>query len=236
MAISEHERRRLVDTNVEYVRSIAAKIKGELAREIEYDDLVAYGMQGLLEASERYDHRHGVSFSTFSYYRIRGAIFDGLRNMGWLPRHEYARYKFESRANHYLQNLADREAGTAPEEHPGAQNDVEHQVRDLAEALGGVAAVFVTSLDAESARAVAAPEPAAHVEMEARERDSSIRQAIESLPEKERALIELYYYQDLSLAEAGEKLGMSKSWTSRLHARAVTLIKAKLKRGDPDDG
>src|SRR6516164_5871726 len=104
MRTSPKERQRLVDANVPFVRSIAAKIKEQMPREIEFDDLVAYGMQGLLEAAERYDNRHGVSFTTFAYYRVRGAIFDGLRGMGWLSRGEYARYKFDDRANHYMQN------------------------------------------------------------------------------------------------------------------------------------
>ena len=90
---------------------IAGKIKEQLPREIEFDDLYNYGMQGLLEAAERYDRKHGVTFQTFAYYRVRGAMFDGLRNMGWLPRHEYARLRFEERAAAYLSNLTEREAG-----------------------------------------------------------------------------------------------------------------------------
>jgi RNA polymerase sigma factor for flagellar operon FliA len=86
MRTSQKDRQRLVDANVPFVRSIAAKIKEQLPREIEFDDLVAYGMQGLLEAAERYDGSHGTSFTTFAYYRVRGAMFDGLRGMGWLPR------------------------------------------------------------------------------------------------------------------------------------------------------
>src|SRR5437867_6469457 len=109
----QKDRQRLVDANVPFVRSIAAKIKEQLPKEIEFDDLVAYGMQGLLEAAERYDGRHGTSFTTFAYYRVRGAMFDGLRGMGWLPRSEYARMRFEERAASYLQNLADRDEGAA---------------------------------------------------------------------------------------------------------------------------
>jgi RNA polymerase sigma factor for flagellar operon FliA len=105
------DRKRLVADNLPYVRAIAAVIKEQLPKEIEYDDLVAYGTQGLLEASERYDGRHGASFTTFAYYRVRGAIYDGLRGMGWLPRGEYARFRFEERAAAYLANLADRDAG-----------------------------------------------------------------------------------------------------------------------------
>src|SRR5258708_5017524 len=143
MRLSDKDRQKLVDANVPFVRSIAGKIREQLPREIEFDDLYNYGMQGLLEAAERYDPRHGVTFQTFAYYRVRGAMFDGLRNMGWLPRHEYQRLRFEERAVAYLSNLAEREAGA---ETPTVIN-IEDEMRHLAEALGGVAAIFVTSLE-----------------------------------------------------------------------------------------
>jgi RNA polymerase sigma factor for flagellar operon FliA len=231
MRTTAKERQRLVDANVPFVRSIAAKIKEQLPREIEFDDLVAYGMQGLLEAAERYDGRHGTSFTTFAYYRVRGAMFDGLRGMGWLPRSEYARLRFEERAASYLQNLADREAGAVAAGDALATVTLEEEMRGIAEALGGVAAIFVTTLDARREEAESGsivPAPQQHVEKS--ERNHAILAALKSLPDKERRLLELYYYEDRSLAEAGQVLGLSKSWSSRLHARAITLLKQALER------
>jgi RNA polymerase sigma factor for flagellar operon FliA len=231
MRSSPKERQRLVDANVPFVRSIAAKIKESLPKEIEFDDLVAYGMQGLLEAAERFDSRHGTSFTTFAYYRVRGAMFDGLRGMGWLPRAEYARLRFEERAAAYLQNLADRDAGAATSGDTVESITIEEEMRYIAEALGGVAAIFVTTMDArreEAESGSATPVPQQQVEKS--ERNRAIKSALDSLPEKERRLLELYYYEDRSLAEAGAALGLSKSWSSRLHARAVTLLKQALER------
>jgi RNA polymerase sigma factor for flagellar operon FliA len=228
MASSPAERQRLVETHLSFVRSVAAKVKEQLPREIEFDDLVSYGTQGLIEAAERYDPAHGTAFTTFSYYRIRGAIFDGLRGMGWLPRGEYARARFEERSNAYLQNLADRETGTAAEDRE--ELTLEDDVRSIADALGGVAAIFVMALDAlPDEPADGAPRPEQLVEDEQQRR--VVREALASLPEKERRLLELYYFEDKSLNDAGEALGLSKSWASRLHARAVTLLKASLERG-----
>jgi RNA polymerase sigma factor for flagellar operon FliA len=226
----EKDRQRLVDANVPFVRSIAAKIKEQLPKEIEFDDLVAYGMQGLLEAAERFDGSHGTSFTTFAYYRVRGAMFDGLRGMGWLPRAEYARLRFEERAAAYLSNLADRDAGLAVNE-PLPPLRIEDEVRAIADALGGVAAIFVTTMDArreevESGSATPAPQQ----QVERSERNHAIRRALDSLPEKERRLLELYYYEDRTLLEAGQALGLSKSWSSRLHARAITLLKQALEK------
>src|SRR5581483_9848995 len=129
-AATASDKKKLVADNLAYVRAIAARIKDQLPREIEFDDLVAYGTQGLLEAAERYDGRHGASFTTFAYYRVRGAIFDGLRGMGWLPRGEYARARFEERAAAYLANLADREMGE--ERYRDGMRALEDEVRDLA--------------------------------------------------------------------------------------------------------
>ena len=228
MPSSPAERQRLVESHLTFVRSVAAKVKEQLPREIEFDDLVSYGTQGLIEAAERYDPAHGTAFSTFSYYRIRGAIFDGLRGMGWLPRGEYAKIRFEERSNAYLQNLADRETGTAAEDREDLS--LEDDVRSIADALGGVAAIFVMALDAlPDEPADGAPRPEQLVEEE--QQRHVVREALASLPEKERRLLELYYFEDKSLNDAGEALGLSKSWASRLHARAVTLLKASLERG-----
>ncbi|MCA1665522.1 MAG: sigma-70 family RNA polymerase sigma factor [Myxococcales bacterium] len=232
MRLSAAERQKLVDANVPFVRSIAGKIKDQLPREIEFDDLYNYGMQGLLEAAERYDRRHGVTFQTFAYYRVRGAMFDGLRNMGWLPRHEYARLRFEERAAAYLSNLTEREAGAAVAAAAGELVNLEDEVRQVAEALGGVAAIFVTTMEGhkEKGDVASGMTPTPQVDVERQERDVAVEEAMKELPEKERRLLQLYYFEDRPLSEVGQIMGLSKSWSSRLHARAIELLKDALKR------
>jgi RNA polymerase sigma factor for flagellar operon FliA len=232
MRLSDRDRQKLVDANVPFVRSIAGTIKDQLPREIEFDDLYNYGMQGLLEAAERYDRRHGVNFQTFAYYRVRGAMFDGLRNMGWLPRHEYARMRFEERAAAYLSNLTEREAGAAAGGEMPAVVNIEDEVRQVAEALGGVAAIFVTTMEGQKEKGDVATgmTPTPQMEIERQERDVAVEAALKELPEKERRLLQLYYFEDRSLEEVGKIMGLSKSWSSRLHARAVELLKDALKR------
>ncbi len=232
MRLSDRERQKLVDANVPFVRSIAGKIKDQLPREIEFDDLYNYGMQGLLEAAERYDRRHGVTFQTFAYYRVRGAMFDGLRNMGWLPRHEYARLRFEERAAAYLSNLTEREAGAGASGELPAVVNVEDEVRQVAEALGGVAAIFVTTMEGQKEKGDVATgmTPTPQVEIERQERDVAVEAALKELPDKERRLLQLYYFEDRPLEEVGKIMGLSKSWSSRLHARAIDMLKDALKR------
>ena len=126
-----------------YVRSIAGKIKKTVAKEIDFEDLVEYGMIGLLEAADRFDPDVGANFMTFAYYRIRGSIYDGLRGMGWMSRTEYAKARFEERANDYLAELAQAEEdGTEKPENP-----FEMAVQDLASAVQGLAAVYITTID-----------------------------------------------------------------------------------------
>jgi RNA polymerase sigma factor for flagellar operon FliA len=223
------QRQQLVDEHTALVRSIAAKIKEQVPRDIEFDDLFSYGMQGLLEAAERYDGRHGTSFVTFAYYRIRGAMFDGLRSMGWLPRYEYQRLRFEERAAAYLGNLAERDAGAARSAPPAATS-LEDELRLLAEALSGVATVFVTTMEgrAEAADVDGSETPTPQLQLEDHERRRAVQDALAALPERERQLLQLYYFDDKPLEEVGRLLGLSKSWTSRLHARAITLLNKEL--------
>src|SRR4030095_1736676 len=108
------DRARRVTEHLSLVQAIAGKLKRTLGRSIEFDDLVGYGHKGLIEAADRFDSKQGVTFTTFAYYRIRGAMLDGLRTMGWYSRSDYARYRAEERANEFLQNLSDR-AGAARE-------------------------------------------------------------------------------------------------------------------------
>ncbi len=210
-----------------YVRSIAGNVWKTLSKDIEFDDLVSYGMLGLFEAAERYDAKFGANFMTFAYYRIRGAIYDGLRGMGWVSRTEYQTFRAEQRANAYLQNVQEREM--IPVNGPVKTTD-DDEVNQLADVVGGLVTIYVTALDAMEGFQVkdenATP---ADESLEQLQSQELVKQAVEKLPDKEKQLIELYYYKELSLEEVGKHLQLSKSWTSRLHARAVDKLSRLLK-------
>ena len=216
------EKNQLVEQHLGLVQAIARKVKKSLGARIELDDLVAYGAKGLVEAAERYDARPGVAFTTFAYYRIRGAMFDGLRTMGWYSRADYARYRAEERANEYLQSQADRAAAAGG----GASHasDAAETLSTVAQVLSGVAAVHITSLEAAATVAdqtFAAPDAG----IDTGRLGVRAREAVARLPEKERRLLELYYFEEKTLEEAGAALGLSKSWACRLHARAIDLLR-----------
>jgi RNA polymerase sigma factor for flagellar operon FliA len=225
------DRDRLVEQHLHLVHSIAGKLQRRLGRTMEPGDLVGYGTQGLIEAAKKYDPRQGTVFSTFAYYRIRGAMFDGMRTMAWYSRADYARFRAEERENEYLANLAAREAvaGTEPPSSAGA--DQERLLEDIAEILGGVATVHIASIEA----ACDVPDgtfKAPDEQVQAFQDRERLRLAMGKLPRKERRLVELYYFADMSLDSAGAKLGLSKSWASRLHARAVGHLREAL-AGEP---
>jgi RNA polymerase sigma factor for flagellar operon FliA len=219
------EKTQLIEQHLSLVQAIARKLKKTLGARIDYDDLVAYGSKGLVEAADRFDARPGVAFTTFAYYRIRGAMFDGLRTMGWYSRADYARYRAEERANEYLQTHADRPAGE-----DGAASktaDAAETLAAVAQVLSGVAAIHITSLEAASSVAdetFAAPDAA----IDTGRLSTRVRDAITKLPEKERRLMEMYYFEEKTLEDAGGALGLSKSWACRLHARAVELLRAAM--------
>src|SRR4051812_4545364 len=143
------EKNKLVEQHLPLVQAIARKVKRTLGASIDFEDLVGYGSKGLVEAAERFDPRHGVAFSTFAYYRIRGAMFDGLRTMGWYSRADYARYRAEERANEYLRNQAERDgARAAGDETTTGKITRQQALADVASLLAGVATVHITSLEA----------------------------------------------------------------------------------------
>jgi RNA polymerase sigma factor for flagellar operon FliA len=222
-------RDRLVEQHLQLVHSIAAKLRGRLGKTMEPGDLVGYGTQGLMEAADKFDPKHGVAFSTFAYYRIRGAMFDGMRTMAWYSRSDYARFRAEERENQYLANAADRD-GAGRTARSSATVDKAELLEDIADLMGGMAAVHIASIHAAHDLAddrFKTPDE----EAESAEERARVREALGKLPKKERQLIELYYFADMNLDSAGAKLGLSKSWASRLHARAVGHLREVLAGG-----
>lgn len=229
--MSARDRDRLVQQHLGLVQSVARKLRKQITARIDFDDLVGYGSKGLIEAAERFDPAHGVAFTTFAYYRIRGAMLDGLRTMGWYSRADYARYRAEERATEYLQNQAEREGAGASGTREGAADadagTVEGKLSAIAELLSGVATVHITSL--EAAAAVADDRlPAPDASLDTGRLSARVRDAVGKLPDRERQLLELYYFADKNLEEAGAVMGLSKSWACRLHARAVDLLRHQL--------
>lgn len=205
----------LIEQYGSFVRSIARQVKKSVSPRIELDDLIAYGMTGLLEAAERFDEKQGASFTTFSYYRVRGAIYDGLRGMGWVSRSEYQKIRFGEQANAYLENAAGSKA---------------EDLEDLASQVNSLVTIFVTSLeglekqDFEDTKLQGQDDRLLELELK-----NTLKKALMRLPKADLELIKLYYFQNLSLEEVGQKIGLSKSWTCRKHAQVIEKLGALMR-------
>ncbi len=222
-------RDQLVEQYRPYVRNIVSKITKTLSKDVDFDDLIGYGELGLIEAADRFDPKFNVNFMTFAYYRIRGAIYDGLRGMGWISRSHYAKLRYEERANSYLASVNERHAAKGP-------TSLVDEVNQIGDVISGLASIYITSLDATEGLQIETDDPLSdpHRQLEIQQIRKIIKSALEKLPEQERLLLEYYYYKDMTLEQAGSKLGLSKSWASRLHARAVQKLQKWVKELAPD--
>jgi len=217
---SAPSRDQLVEQYRPYVRNIVGKIIKTLSKDVEFDDLIGYGELGLIEAADRFDPKFNVNFMTFAYYRIRGAVYDGLRSMGWISRSHYAKIRYEERANNYLSSINER-YGSSMEPH-----SLQDEVNQIGEVISGLASIFITSIDANEHLQIenedSGSDPYAQIELQ--EARNILQEAMTKLPEQERTLLQHYYYKDMTLEQAGKSLGLSKSWASRLHSRAIQKL------------
>jgi len=217
------DRKRLAERHLPLVRSLATQLRDQIPDHLALEDLLGYGSKGLMEAAERYDPSRGIAFSTFAHYRIRGALVDGLRVMGGLPRAVVRRFRAEAMANEYLGNAQEREAGADPAQR--GQASTADTLRTLSDHVTGLTTIVMVSLDGEFS-----PDSADQQVDEELDRVNytwlapRVKEALDQLPERERRLMEDCYYGDLCIKEAGEKQGLSKSWSSRLHARAIKKL------------
>lgn len=212
--------KQLVEQYSEYVVRIAKQVKRTLSPNIETDDLISYGMTGLIEAAERFDPAMGANFSTFSYYRIRGAIYDGLRVMGSLSRTEYRRSRFDERATAYMENDSSRTSvGVRPKSSPA------EELENMAKKVQRMVTIYVTSLDDKDLHSLVDEAAEGCDDRLARlELYEKMRAAIGKLSKSDQEIITAYYFEDKSLEEVGKRLGLSKSWTCRKHARAMEKL------------
>ena len=221
------ERARLVESHLDLPRKAAAMLFPRVKDHVEFDELVALGNAGLAEAASRFEPDRGASFATFAWYRVHGAIMDGLRKQSQLPRRVWAKLVALRAAADYLENRAERDAGAAQRGTPPPSGaDALAAVRS---AMASIRTMYMTSLEGlQEAKGFDASDPdvpAASDNLDTRRLTVRLRDALAALPAKERALVTKHYWEGKNLLEAGEELGISKSWASRLHAQAVERLR-----------
>jgi RNA polymerase sigma factor for flagellar operon FliA len=215
------DREQLIEQHRPYVRVLAVEVARSLPPHIELDELIACGNVGLVEAAERYEPRYGVTFQTFAYYRIKGAVYDGLRKMGPMSRSEYARSRFAARANDILQSATDDEQAI-----PGVALSVDDEISGTQSFIDALIPVYLLSLEDVNLPEIADTGESALQKVERKELVSFTRSLIEELPDDERKIISEIYFRHLNIVEVSAKLGVSKSWGSRLHSKAIKHLRA----------
>jgi RNA polymerase sigma factor for flagellar operon FliA len=203
----------LIESHRSYAHAIAADILKTLPPHVEKSDLQAAAELGLTEAASSYDHRPGVQFKTFAYYRIRGAVYDAIRKATWFSRGRHQDLMAQAAANDYM---ADEAASSQP------------PVSDLAELerhVGAVVSCFMLSLEANSVDTPADTEASAEDRLIQKEWSARLHQALPRLPEQKRRIIQEYYFEGRNLEEIGASMGLSKSWVCRLHAKAIAALR-----------
>ena len=209
-----------------FVRGIAKHTSAQLEIEGELEDLVAAGFEGLLEARKRFDPARGVAFKSFAYYRVRGAVIDAVRQNAYLPRRAYARLKAAEALDLEGEQASEQQRAAAE---AGSARDPEQSLRAIDGILGRVAAAYCTAAGSESDSPPESPNPEAA--LLARERQDRLRRALDAMPEPERTLLQGHYLQDRRFDEIAKELGLSKSWASRLHTRALDRLRELLESG-----
>lgn len=215
----------LVESGQKLVHALAQEVHRKFHSKFEYDDLVAYGQLGLAGAASDFDTERGVRFTTFAYYRVRGAIYEGVSKLSGTTRAQYRRMKQACSANDVLERGPHREIQNAQ---PGLREDAAW-LTSVSSQLTGAYLLTHCNLGEHVDSIEADDELTPELQTELAEIRERIRAVIEDLPEEARLLIEFVYFKNETLQSAATKLNISKSWASRLHARTLQYLASSLK-------
>jgi RNA polymerase sigma factor for flagellar operon FliA len=219
------------------VKYVAGKVSMGMPQSIEFDDLVSYGIFGLIDAINKYDPARGIKFKTYAMTRVRGAIFDELRSIDWIPR------SIRQKAKEIENTIAELESklGRTVEDEEIAK-ELGISVDEFQNVLSKVSGTAMLSLndiwylgddsdELSILETLEAPDNMnPDVLLEKEEIKEYIVDAIKKLPDKEKKVIVLYYYEDLTLKEIGLVLDVTESRVSQLHTKAIMRLRGRLGR------
>jgi RNA polymerase sigma factor for flagellar operon FliA len=232
----ERLRERLILHYSPLVKYVAGRVGVGLPPNIEQADLVSYGIFGLIDAIEKFDIERAIKFETYAISRIKGAIIDELRSIDWIPRS--VRYKAREVEKAYA--VLEAKLHRSPTEAEVAA-ELGIKLEDLHQIFSQVSFVNVVALDelltaggekgdklslVDTLEDTRAEDPVAAFETE--ETKYLLARAINTLPEREKIVVTLYYYEGLTLAEIGQVLGVTESRICQMHTKAVLQLRGKL--------
>ena len=228
-----HDREVLITECLPLVKFVAHRISARLPAHVELDDLIHSGILGLMDAVKKFEPGRNVKFKTYAEQRIRGAILDGLRDLDWVPRSLRRKKKDIENAYHLLEQQEGR-AATDEEvaAHLGLPLDDLHHALD--ELKGVTLGAFVDAGEnGEGENLISfVPDPdgeSAHILLQSQEVKDILKLAVDKLPTKERFVVQLYYFDELTMKEIGTLLNITESRVSQLHTKSMLRLRGKLK-------
>jgi len=230
---NDAEREQLLLEQLPQVRYIARRIHERLPRHVPFEDLVHAGVLGLIDALNKFDRTKHVQFGSYAKFRIRGAILDSLREMDWSPRD----LRRKARQLEEVQNKLCAKLGRHPTE-PEMAVELGLSLREFQALLGEIDGLEIGSLRVQTGRDGKEedlceylphdPEETPLMLCLRSEMKTLLTRAIEELPEKERQVLALYYFEELTMKEIGAVLGVGESRVSQIHSMAVMRLRARL--------
>ena len=227
------DRDTLITDCLPLVKFIAHRISARLPAHVEVDDLIHSGILGLMDAVKKFEPDRNVKFKTYAEQRIRGAILDGLRDLDWVPRSLRRKKKDIETAYHLLEQ---RHGRAATDEEVAAHlgltlDELQHSLDDLKGVTLGTFMDAGESGDGENLISFV-PDPDGenpHILLQATEVKNMLKSAVERLPTKERFVVQLYYFDELTMKEIGTLLNITESRVSQLHTKSMLRLRGKLK-------
>ncbi|MDD2510039.1 MAG: FliA/WhiG family RNA polymerase sigma factor [Syntrophomonas sp.] len=220
------------------VKYVASRLAIHLSSLVELDELISYGIEGLIDAIEKFDHKRNIKFETYALTRIRGSMIDGLRSMDWIPVSLRQKSKQLEKAYMTVETRLGRSASDSE-----VAEELGLNLDELAVLLRDVAATTIISLDdfllgedgdQKKKRMVDILEDHNSVSaldlVEFNEVKDLLAKAISRLPDKEKMVVYLYYYEGLTLKEIGAVISLSESRISQLHTKAILRLRGSLSK------
>ena len=224
-------RNQIILKYVYLVKHVVNRMWGSYSHLKQMEDLVSCGVIGLMDAIERYDLARGVKFETYAYFRIRGEIIDQIRKSDWVPKS----IRMQAKKIEQTMILLEDKLGKQPSDQEIADH-MSIRIEDIQKIMGQSHSLSVVSLDehlldSTSSSALVADKTESPERLAAdNEMREVLSKAIETLTDKEKIVLSLYYFEELNLKEIGAVLGVSESRVSQIHTKALLRMKNKLVR------
>lgn len=220
------ERERYAE-GLEVVDILARQLKKTVGKVLELDDLRSAGQEALVLATRSFDPTRGVAYRAWANLRVKGAMFDAIRARGGIPRRIYRELRAREAALHVEEGRAEELASSQPKSPEDADRAIDAALAASATAM----ALSYLKMGGSEETLLATDEAPTAEEMVARtELQERLKALIAEQPDAERTLLQKHYFEDCTIEEAGKTLGLSKSWASRIHARAIESLAASAKR------